>query len=206
ITDVTLPPVIGEGEKVQNYDQSFSQTILYGEVQKKITTLNKDIFKDNTPALTLFSNGLVQSIDPGSHQVLAQFDDGKAAIVLAQSGTGAIYYLTAPLKTADYHKLLSPLAQKLGLKRPVKGIDQNGKLVTGVEVRSVEREADYLVYASNLTPEPVEFDLKGSGKPGVIIDLRSLHEVPEGHVRLGPFQETIYKVERNVILDRRIKN
>ena len=196
ITDVTLPPVLGEGEKVQNYDQSFSQTILYGDVQKKITTLNKDIFKDNTPALTLFSNGLVQSIDPGSHQVLARFNDGKAAIVLAESGKGAIYYLTAPLMTADYHTLLSPLAQKLGLKRPVKGIDQNGKLVTGVEVRAVEREADYLVYACNLTAEPVEFDLKVSGKPGVIIDMRSLHEIPEGHVSLGPFQETIYKVEK----------
>ncbi|MCD4711259.1 MAG: beta-galactosidase, partial [Bacteroidales bacterium] len=195
ITDVTLPPVIGEGEKVQNYDQSFSQSILYGEVQKKITTLNQDIFKENTP-LTLYSDGLVQSIDPGSHQVLARFDDGNAAIVLAQTGKGALYYLAAPLKTEDYHNLLSPLAQKLGLKRPVVAIDQNGKLVTGVEVRAVERETDYLVYASNLTPEPVEFDLKASRKTGVIIDLRSLHEVPEGHVKLGPFQETIFTVER----------
>ncbi|MCK5068777.1 MAG: beta-galactosidase, partial [Bacteroidales bacterium] len=110
ITDVTLPPVIGEGEKVQNYDQSFSQTILYGEVQKKITTLNEDIFKDNTPPLTLYSNGLVQSIDPGLHKVLAQFDDGKPAIVLAQTGKGTLYYLAAPLKTTDYHTLLAPLA------------------------------------------------------------------------------------------------
>ena len=188
ITDVTLPPVIGEGEKVQNYDQSFSQSILYGDVQKKITTLNQD--------MTLFSDGLVQSIDPGPHQVLASFDDGKAAIVLAQIGNGAFYYLAAPLKTEDYHTLLAPLAQKLGLKRPVTGIDQEGKLVTGVEVRAVEREADYLVYASNLTPEPVEFDLKGSGETGVITDLRSLHEVPDGHVKLGPFQETIFQVER----------
>ena len=188
ITDVTLPPVIGEGEKVQNYDQSFSQSILYGDVQKKITTLNQD--------MTLFSDGLVQSIDPGPHQVLASFDNGKAAIVLAQIGNGAFYYLAAPLKTEDYHTLLAPLAQKLGLKRPVTGIDQEGKLVTGVEVRAVEREADYLVYASNLTPEPVEFDLKGSGKTGVITDLRSLHEVPDGHVKLGPFQETIFQVEK----------
>jgi hypothetical protein len=196
ITDVTLPPVIGEGEQVQNYDQSFSQKILYGDVQKKIMTLNRDIFSENSPPLTLYSDGLVQSIDPGSHQVLAQFDDGKAAIVLAQTGIGAVYYLAAPLKTADYHALLSPLAKKLGLKRPVKGIDQNGKLVTGVEVRAVEREADYLVYASNLTPEPVEFDLRGSWNPGVIIDLRSLHEIPEGHVSLGPYRETIFKVKK----------
>ena len=188
ITDVTLPPVIGEGEKVQNYDQSFSQSILYGEVQKKITTLNQD--------MTLYSDGLVQSIDPGSHQVLARFDDGNAAIVLAQTGNGSLYYLAAPLKTEDYHNLLSPLAQKLGLKRPVVAIDQKGNLVTGVEVRAVERETDYLVYASNLTPEPVEFDLKASGETGVIIDLRSLHEVPEGHVKLGPYQETIFTVER----------
>jgi beta-galactosidase GanA len=196
IRGVTLPPVTGEGEKVQNYDQSFSQTILYGEVQRKITTLNKDIFKDNSPPLALYSNGLVQSIDPGSQQVLARFEDGKAAILLVQSGKGSIYYLGAPLKTTDYHTLLSPLARKLGLKRPVSGMDEHGDLVTGVEVRSVEREADYLVYACNLTPESVEFDLKGSGKMKAIRDLRSLHEVSEGHVRLGPYQETIYQVEK----------
>ncbi len=196
ITDVTLPPVIGEGEKVQNYDQSFSQTILYGDVQQKITTLNQDIFKGNTPPLNLYSNGLVQSIDPGSLQVLARFDDAKPAIVLAKTGKGAIYYLTAPLMTEDYHKLFSPLAQKLGLNRPVKGIDKNGGLVTGVEVRAVEHEAYYLVYACNLTSKSVEFDLKRSGKPSVIMDLRSLHEVPEGHVMLEPFQETIYRIEK----------
>ena len=198
ITDVTLPPVLGEGEKVQNYDQSFSQNILYGDVQKKITTLSKDIFENNTSPLTLFSDGLVQSVDPGSHQVLAMFDDGKAAIVLAQIGNGALYYLAAPLKTPDYHLLLSPLAQKLGLKRPVVGVDKSGKLVTGAEVRAVERETDYLVYASNLTPEPVEFDLKGAGEFGVITDLRSLQKVPEGHVKLEPYQETIFRVMKKL--------
>lgn len=197
ITDVTLPPVLGKGEKIQNYDQSFSQTILYGDVQKKITTRNQDIFKDNKAPLTLFSNGLVQSIDPGSQEVLAQFENAKPAIVLAQIGKGSLYYLAAPLKTEDYHKLLSPLTQKLGIKRPVTGRDQNGNLVTGVEVRAVEREKDYLVYASNLTPDPMEFDLKGSGDSGSIVDLRSLQQVPDGHVKLDPFQETIFKVGKN---------
>ena len=196
ITDVTLPPVLGEGEKVQNYDQSFSQKIVYGEVRKKITTLSKDIFKNNTFPLTLFSDGLVQSVDTGSHQALAMFDDGKAAIILAQIGNGNLYYLAAPLKTKDYHFLFSPLAKKLELKRPVVGVDDNNKLITGVEVRAVERESDYLVYASNLTKEQVEFYLKGPGEFGVITDLRSLRKVPEGHVKLGPFQETIFKVEK----------
>lgn len=197
ITDVTLPPVLGEGEKVQNYDQSFSQKILYGEVQQKITTIDNDIFKENSTPLTLYSNGLVQSIDPGSHQVLARFEDGKEAIVLSENGKGAIYYLTAPLKTEDYHTLFSPLARKLGLKRPVRGIDEHGELVTGVEVRAVEREDDYLMYACNLTAEQVDFDLKGSGKLGIIMDLRSLYEIPEGHVSLDPYQETIFSVEKN---------
>jgi hypothetical protein len=197
ITDVTLPPVLGEGEKVQNYDQSFSQKILYGDVLQKITTLNMDIFKGNNPPLTLYSSGLVQSIDPGSHQVIARFEDGKEAIVFAESGKGGMYYLTAPLRTEDYHTLLSPLASRIGLNRPVRGIAQDGNLVTGVEVRAVEREADYLVYACNLTAERVEFDLEvSSGVPGVFMDLRSLHEIPDRHIRLDPFQETIYKIEK----------
>ena len=70
------------------------------------------------------------------------------------------------------------------------------ELVTDVEVRAVEREEDYLVYASNLTSKPVEFELEGPEKTGVIIDLRSLHEVPGGHVRFGPYQETIFKIEK----------
>jgi hypothetical protein len=36
--------ILGKNEKVQNYDQSFSQSILYGAVEKKITTLSEDSF------------------------------------------------------------------------------------------------------------------------------------------------------------------
>jgi hypothetical protein len=158
-----------------------------------------DIFDYDNPPPALYSNGLVQTIDPGTHTVLARFDDGKPAMVLADMGKGSLYYLAAPLNTGDYHLLLSPLAEKLKLTRPVTGVDIHGKLVTGVEVRAVERESDFLVYASNGTADPVEFDLKGPGKTGEITDLRSLHKLPEGHVRLGPYQETLFKVEKSMI-------
>ena len=196
LTGVTLPPVMGQGEKEQNYDQSFSQAIIYGDVQRKITTLDRDIFADCKTPLILSSDGLVQTIDPGVNQVLAKFNDGKAAIVLAHLGKGSLYYLAAPLKSADYHLLLSPLAQKLNIKRPVTGVNPNGKLVTGAEIRALERETDYLVYASNLTAEPVELDLKAASKITALLDLRSLKEIAGCHIKLGPWQETIYRVEK----------
>ncbi len=196
IKDVTLPPVIGKGEKEQNYDQSFSQAIIYGNVQKKVSTLVKDIFKNNPVPLTFISDGLVQTIENGAHEVLAQFEDGNAAITLAQIGDGEFYYLATPFNSADYHLLLSPLAEKLKLKRPIVGVNERRELVTGVEVRAVERELDYLVYASNLTFEPVEFDLRSEKEIGTILDLRNLHEIADGHIKLGPYQETIFKIEK----------
>ena len=196
ITGVTLPPVIGQGERTQNYDQSFSQEILYGEVRKKITCINEDLFAGDTTRITMMSNGLVQKINPGNNKVLARFDDGNPAIILAKQGEGSLYYLACPLINEDYHLLLSPVAKLVGLKRPMIGIGNDGKLVTGAEVRAVERERDYLVYASNLTPNQVEFNLEGKIKTGSITDLRSLLRLDNNHIVLEPFQETILKADK----------
>lgn len=194
ITNVTLPPVLGTGEKVQNYDQSFSQQIIYGDVTKKITTTGKDIFANNKVSLTLHSNGLVQTVGGDAHDVIARFEDGKPAIILSQTGKGSLYYLASPLKSEDYHLLLAPLAQKLKLKRPLLAVDVNDNLITGVEVRAVERSNDYLIYASNLKSEPVFFRLKGTEKKGAILDLRSLEEKSGDRLYLKPYQETIYRM------------
>jgi len=104
--------------------------------------------------------------------------------------------LASPVRTVDYHMLFAPLASQTGLKRPVLGIGGNGNLITDAEVRAVEREYDYLVYASNLTSNLVEFDLKGTKKLGTVLDLRSLTIIENAHIKLGPYQETIFKVEK----------
>ena len=133
---------------------------------------------------------------PVTNQVLAKFDDGKAAIVLVQAGKGSLYYLAAPLKSADYHVFLVTSCTKLGIKRPVKAVDTDGNLITGAEVRSVERERDILVYASNLTADPIEFDLKAAKEINSVLDLRSLKEIKGCHIKLAPWQETIFRVEK----------
>ena len=192
ITGVTLPPVLGEGEMVQNYDQSITQTIVFGDVRQDIVTEDRDIFRNKR--LRLRSNGLIQTIDPGKNTVLARFSDSRPAIVLVRKGRGCLYYIASPLEATDYHKLLAPLAYKLQLRRPLVGVDASGELVTGAEVRAVERKNDYLMYASNLGPSPVEFTIRGEGETGAVKDLRSLRMVQGGHVRLAPWQETIFRV------------
>lgn len=196
ITDITLPPVLGTGEKKQNYDQSYSQQIIYADVTKKITTLNKDIFADYKTPLILNSNGLVQTIAAVDHNVIARFDDGNPAIIRSEIGKGAMYYLASPLKSEEYHLLLAPLVQKLNLKRSLLAVDQKGDLITGVEVRAVERDTDFLVYASNLKAEPIEFRLKGKEKTGAIRDLRSLQEITNENIKLNPYQETIFSIKK----------
>ena len=195
ITDVTLPPVLGQGELVQNYDQSITQTIVYGEVKREIRAGNEDIFRGKE-GLILHSEGLVQKIDPGKNKVIASFSDGSPAVVLVKKGRGAVYYLAAPLAATDYHQIFAPLAGKLDLRRPLVGVDAQGNLVTGAEVRAVERRNDYLMYASNLGASPVEFTIKGQGEIGAVEDLRKLRPVPGGQVRLGPWQETIFRIEK----------
>ncbi|MEA2063890.1 MAG: beta-galactosidase trimerization domain-containing protein, partial [Gemmatimonadota bacterium] len=194
VEKVTLPKVLGRGALVQNYDQSFSQEVLYGQVSSRIETGGLDIFARSRPALQ--SRGLVQTLDPGQNTVLASFEDGSPAVVLVKRGKGRLYYLASPLVTADYHKLLAPLADRLGLNRPVLGVDKSGVPVTGAEVRAVERRNDYLVYACNLGEAPVEFDLKGEEPLGRIEDLRKLEPLTGVHVRLGPYQEMIFRVEK----------
>jgi len=197
ITDITLPPVLGKTEKTQNYDQSFSQEIVYGNVVKNITTLDKDIFSGLKHPLTLHSNGLVQTIQTGNrYTTLAKFENEKSAVVKTEQGKGSLYYLAAPLKTGDYHLLLSPIVQKLKIERPILALDQDGNLITGAEVRSVEREDDYLVYASNLTSANVSFYLEGETTIASVQDLRTLEEISGNLITLLPFQETIFRIKK----------
>ena len=195
VTDVTLPEVLGKGERVQNYDQSISQTMVFGEVNREIQTGEEDIFSGRKPAV-LHSEGLVQKLEAGGNKVLATFTDGAPALVLIEKGKGRIYYLAAPLKAEDYMAILEPLAERLELTRPLLAIDSQGDPVTGAEVRSVERKNDYLIYASNLGPAALEFEIKGQSDIGQMIDLRSLSKITGNHVRLEPWQETIFRVEK----------
>jgi Beta-galactosidase/Beta-galactosidase trimerisation domain len=194
IEGVTLPPVLGEGERVQNYDQSITQTIVYGEVKNTAVTEDRDIFRGRQ--LTFQTEGLVQNLDPGGNSVLASFENGRPALVLLTPGKGRIYYLASPPVAADYHELLCPLAEDLGLTRPVLAVDSEGKPVTGAEVRAVECDGHLLVYACNLSGRTLEFDLESARHLGEIKDLRSIKSISTRHVNLSPFEETIFRIEQ----------
>jgi beta-galactosidase GanA len=193
VRDVTLPEVLGEGEQVQNYDQSISQTIVYGEVNLVAKTVSEDIFAGRN--VEFKATGLVQTVDPGRAKVLAEFSDGRPAMLLSQIGRGKAYYLVAPLERKYYHRLLAPLAEKLGLNRPVVAVDSQGKLVTGAEVRAVESENGLLVYASNLTGKSVGFEIKTArGNITSVKNLRSGEPVTAPRIILAPWQEIIWRV------------
>lgn len=196
ITNVILPPVLGKSEKVQNYDQSFSQQIVYGDVKKNITTVDEDIFSGLRKPLNLHSDGLVQTIAPGKFKTLAKFDDGKNAIIKSEIGKGSLYYLASPLEKEDYHLLLSPLVKNLHIKRPILAVDDKENLITGAEVRSIERENDYLIYASNLTSDSISFSLQGEKAIGSVQDLRTLEQIRGNKITIQPFQETIFRIEK----------
>ncbi len=196
IIDVTVPSVIGVGEREQNYDQSFSQKVRYENIQKEITLLNTDIFENRNQHLKFQSRGLVQTIDKNGTTVLAQFEDGMPAIVRNDIGKGKLYYLATPLKASDLHQIFTPIVENMDLKRPVVGVNKNGDLVSNVEVRAIERDLDYLVYASNLSAEEVEFELKGNLNMETITDLRKMVKFLGKNIKMEPYQETIFRIEK----------
>ncbi|HRD44586.1 MAG TPA: hypothetical protein PLN30_12555, partial [Ferruginibacter sp.] len=96
----------------------------------------------------------------------------------------------------DYHLLLSPLVKKLNIKRLVLALGSDGNLIAGAEVRSVERDDDYLVYASNLTSGEISFWLKGEKPINMVQDLRTLQEISGNKITLNPYQETIFRIKK----------
>ncbi|MBW7997871.1 MAG: family 14 glycosylhydrolase [Candidatus Glassbacteria bacterium] len=195
VTDVTLPEVLGRGEMQQNYDQSLSHAVVYGDVKREMVSENIDIFAGREQ-VRLRADGLVQKLEAPGGRVLARFEDGGPSLVLTARGKGVIYYLAAPLVDADYHLLLEPLAEKLGIERPLVGVNPDGGLVTGAVVRAVERERDWLMFACNITGETVEFDIAGQDPLGRITELRSLEKLPDAHIELKPYQEIILQIAK----------
>jgi hypothetical protein len=195
VTDVVLPEVLGRGEMEQNYDQSFSQSVVYGDVSQQMTAENADIFAGRGD-VQLNAEGLLQKLEVPGGKVLAKLEDGGPGLVLSSHGSGTIYYLAAPLAASDYHLLLEPLAEKLNLQRPLVGVAPDGNLVTGAVVRAVERERDWLMFACNISGEPVEFDISGQQELGQITELRSLTKLSDRHVELEPYQEIILQIAK----------
>lgn len=196
IMDVTVPSVLGVGEREQNYDQSFSQKVKYENIQKEIEVLDKDIFAGLSKPVKFHSQGLIQTIASNDLEVLALFDDGKPAIVKREIGSGKMYYMATPLKALDIHQVLAPMVEKMNLSRPVVAVNENNELVTSAEVRAVKRDFDYLVYACNLSADTINFELKSNENLGNITDLRSMMQLEGNHVKLGPHQETLFRIEK----------
>jgi hypothetical protein len=194
VESVSLPERLGRGENVRNYDMSTSQTVVYGNTRNMMQTTGKDIFSG--AGVSLEGEGLVQRLSAGSAEVLASLPDGNPGLLLSRLGAGRLYCLATPLTEESYHKLFEPLARQAGLVRPVTGVMADGSLVREAEVRSVERRDDYLVYASNLGDKTVEFELKSTAPLGAVTDLRSLERLGSQRVKLSPWQETIFRVEK----------
>lgn len=194
VESVSLPERLGRGENVRNYDMSTSQTVVYGNARNVMQTTGKDIFSG--AAVRLEGEGLVQRLAAGKAEVLASLPDGSPGLVLSRLGAGRLYCLATPLTEESYHKLFEPLARQTGLGRPVTGVMADGSLVREAEVRAVERADDYLVYASNLGGKNIEFELKSAAPLGAVTDLRSLEVLSGKNVKLAPWQETIYRIEK----------
>ncbi|MCI0625475.1 MAG: beta-galactosidase trimerization domain-containing protein [Acidobacteria bacterium] len=181
------------GELVQQYDQTFRQQRLTAPQKSAIKTLARDIFADGN--LTLQGNGLVQSLEatPGN-PILAEFQDGRPAIVKHSHGNGSIYFLATPLESRSYAELLDRLFEKAGIQRAVRVLGGQGKRVWGIETRNVRQGRGRLLYVVNHTADSHSVQIKVPESLTQATELRTGRAIQPESVALKPHETQIIKL------------
>ncbi len=184
-----------QGELLQEYDQTFRQQTEFGNLPElEIKTLPKGVFSNDQPRLR--GKGIVESLEAGAGSiVLGEFSDGRAAIVQHSQGTGNIYRLATPLPSDQYAELLDRIYEKANVCRPIRARDPMGRRLWGVEVRSVERKADRLIYIVNHAGRNQSIQLRVPGAYDSASELRSGRRVSLHQIGMRPFETQIIRLE-----------
>ena len=184
-----------QGELIQEYDQTFRRERQIEESPElKIQTLSHDLFAKDQPVLQ--GKGVVETLNLGAGSVvLGKFSDGRPAIIQLSYGKGTVYRLAIPLPSEHYAEVLDRIYQKARVHRPIRAQNLLGRHVWGVEVRSVERRSDRLVYIVNHSGNEQAIQLRCADDPETGTELRSGRFVSLSKIDLKPFETQILRME-----------
>jgi beta-galactosidase GanA len=158
IVSMKLPKIKVNKETVDvlTKDEGFimgpSSDVEMSDVKKsKIKILKKDIFGDS---IDLEGQGVVHKIKTDKNvEVIGEFLEGGSAITVNKIGKGKVYYLATPLEKNSLWVFLDNLIKDANIDRSVRIVDKEGKVIFGVESRTVKENGVYFTYIINFTGE-----------------------------------------------------
>lgn len=184
-----------QGELVQDYDQTFRRRREIDRLPElEIKTLPRDLFSSDQP--TLRGRGVVESLDlAAGNVVLGEFSDGRPAIIQHPRGKGSAYRLATPLPQDQYAEVLDRVYEKARVHRPIRAKSLSGRRVWGIEVRSVQRRSDQLVYIVNHGGSEHAIQLRSANTPKTVTELRSGRSVSLSRIEIPQFDTQIIRLE-----------
>jgi len=179
---------------VQGYDQSFSQTVTFGnDAPEKLLPAGTEAFGSIGQ---LEARGVRQNFElQGKAVILFRYPGGGPAVVEMPVEKGAIYYSGASLEERTYARLLDALLDKTGVTRPVHLRALDGRDRWKIEARFARLGNRKLVYIVNFNPVPVRLNI--DAPPGFfsdLLDLRDQHETRRGPIAVPARQTAIYEM------------
>lgn len=168
ITSRSLPQFKVDSSKVSEIGELLAHTTAIetiNAVTTSVTTVSYDIFAGTKFTFKAF--GIREDISGGT--AVANYSDGKPAIVLKKIGKGKLYYLGTNLDMAGMSEFMERIYRSMPEKvaRPVIAKTADGKIPSGVEVRTAKDGSDLLVYIFNSTARPVNLKLSGVSTRGI---------------------------------------
>jgi beta-galactosidase GanA len=184
-----------QGELVQDYDQAFRRRREIDKLPElEIKTLSRDLFSRDQP--TLRGRGRVESFElADGNVILGQFSDGRPAIIQRPHGRGSAYWLAVPLLRDQYAEVLDRVYEKARVHRPVRAEGLSGGRVWEIEVRSVQRSSDQLVYIVNHGGSQHGIKLRSATAPKTVTELRSGRAVSLSKIEIPKFDAQIIRLE-----------
>ena len=166
-----IPQIAGLGPAEQGYDQSFSQTVHFGEGREmRATEADDRLFAEPGEVETA---GIFQEIDVEGGEVLAAAGNS-TLLVRKEIGAGALYYFAGMPEKRTLRAFMDAIMEQAGVYRPFRVSAPDGSRLAEVEARLVHTKFFDLLYLVNAGDEPVDFRAETERSFAKVRELRSL--------------------------------
>jgi beta-galactosidase GanA len=192
IRETRRPKPGGLGTMAQGYDQSFSQSVTFGDDSpQKLSAAGTEGLGANRE---LEARGVRQTFDVKGN-VLFRYSNNEPAIVRIPVGKGVIYYSGVMLEERSYGRLLDALLLEAKVTRPVRVRMLDGGDKWNIEARFAMAGNRKLLYVVNFNDRPVRLSINApAGLFTSLLDLRDGHDVQEARITLPAHQTGIYEM------------
>jgi hypothetical protein len=193
---IEQPQTDQTGEVEQAYDQSFHERVVYrSQPVVDLSIEASALFAPSPPRLQ--AEGTRQEVViSGTHQTLATFPNGQAALVSLNRGRGVIYYSATSFPKGSLSSLLDRIFDRSRVERPLRVRGESGGLLGDVEARYVSSGSRKLMYLVNLNETPVSAKIELEGKaPSRLFELRKQVKLEANRISVAAGKTLIFRLD-----------